>query len=117
MMHVLSNVLVGGEAGSGDGFGGCDSDANLREGAGVGTWVFSVNWVYREVTGVRVIVIVIVSPPSLNTSELSMVGRNPQQEPPGGESFNEGGKGDAVGMGWLMRGNSITKLNSYMYGT
>jgi len=46
MMHALSNVLVGGEVGGGKGSGGWDSDASLREGAGVGTCVFSVSWVY-----------------------------------------------------------------------
>ena len=43
MMHALSNVLVGGEAGGDDGFSGSDNDARLREVASVGTWVFSVN--------------------------------------------------------------------------
>lgn len=46
MIHELSNVLVGGEAGGGDGSKGWDSDASLREGAGVWTCVFSVIWVY-----------------------------------------------------------------------
>ena len=46
MMHVLTNVLVGGEAGGGEGSSGWDSDASLREGANVGTCVFSVDWVY-----------------------------------------------------------------------
>jgi hypothetical protein len=78
MMHALSNVLVGSEAGGGD--------ANLREGAGIGTCVLSVNWVYREVTGVMVSVI--VSSSSRSTIELSMAGTDPR-EPPGG-SFNEG---------------------------
>jgi len=86
MMHALSSVLVGGEAGGGDGSSAWDSDANLRDGASVGTWVFSVNWVHREVTGVMVIDI--VSPPSLNTIELSMAGTNPQEPLEG--SFNEG---------------------------
>ena len=85
-MHALSNVLVGGGAGGGDCSRGWDSDAKLREGASVGICVFSVNWVYREVTGDMVIVI--VSPPSLSTIELSMAGTNPQELP--GRSFNEG---------------------------
>jgi len=46
MMHALSKVLVGGEVGGGEGSGGWDRDASLREGAGVGTCVFSVSWVY-----------------------------------------------------------------------
>ena len=86
MMHALSSVLVGGEAGGGDGSSAWDSDANLRDGASVGTWVSSVNWVHREVTGVMVVVI--VSPPSLNTIELSMASTNPQEPLEG--LFNEG---------------------------
>ena len=93
----MSNVLVGGEAGRGDGSSDWDSDANLRDGAGVRTCVFSVYWVYREGTGV--IVSVIVSPPSLNTIELSTAGTKPQELP--GRSFNA--RRAAVGTCWLMR--------------
>jgi hypothetical protein len=96
MMHTLSNVLVGGEAGRGDDSSDWDSDANLRDGAGVGTCVFSVYWVYREGTGVTVTVI--VSPPSLNAIELSMAGTKPQ-EPQGGRSMK--------GEGWRRLGGNL----------
>jgi hypothetical protein len=60
-----------------------------------------------------VIVIVIVSPPSLNTMELSMTGANPEKLP--GRSFKEGRR--KKGCGWNGLADESNFDVAYVYVT